>query len=315
MKPLLPPLARLARRLAPAALGLALLLAAAGAAPARAAAPAPRPPTADPDSAVLHTEDVAHFWQAMDLASPDSLEEYLQRYYLDAGSAGVAAFMPQRISSARQLAATVRKNLPHYRAVRTQTFAAERQRPRFRAAFYALKYLYPAAVFPDIYFLVGRMNSGGTSTDAGLMIGMEMSVNAPDSLPFLVAHELIHFQQKGQSTNLLGQAFIEGSADFIGELISGGLINVDQHAFARGREAEILQRFRAECHGTDNSAWLYDAATAALRQWPRDMGYWVGYQIARGYYDAAPDKRVAIRELLEATDFEEIFRRSGVGGK
>lgn len=279
------------------------------------ATPAPRPPAADPDSALLHTEDVAHFWEAMDKAAPDSLEEYLQRYYLDRGSAGVAAFTPYRIGSARELAATVRRNLPYYRSVRTQTLAAADQMPRIRAAFYALKHLYPAAVFPDVYFLVGRLNSGGTSTPEGLMIGVEMKVNRPDSLPYLVAHELIHFQQKGVAKDLLGQAFLEGSADFIGELISGGLINTDQHAFARGREAEIWRRFMAERHGTDASAWLYDAATAGTRHWPKDMGYWVGYEIAKGYYVAAPDKRAAVRELLLATDFEQVLRRSGVGGK
>lgn len=28
--------------------------------------------------------------------------------------------------------------------------------------------------FPDVYFLVGRMSSGGTTSDAGLLIGVEM---------------------------------------------------------------------------------------------------------------------------------------------
>lgn len=39
------------------------------------------------------------------------------------------------------------------------------------------------------------------------------------------------------------------------------------------------------------------------------------YEIAKGYYDAAPDKRAAVRELLLATDFEEVLRRRAVGGK
>ena len=48
-------------------------------------------------------------------------------------------------------------------------------------------------------------------------------MNAPENIPFIVAHELIHAQQRipYKYKILLEQCIIEGSADFIGELISG----------------------------------------------------------------------------------------------
>src|SRR5262249_40841833 len=100
--------------------------------------------------------------------------------------------------------------------------------------------LYPAAVFPNVYFVIGRMSSAGTSSESGLLIGAEMfgrTLDMPsseltewhrqvlknmDELPGVVAHELIHFEQKiPEPVNLLGAAIQEGSADFLGELISG----------------------------------------------------------------------------------------------
>lgn len=42
-----------------------------------------------------------------------------------------------------------------------------------RAAFMALKYLYPKAVFPNVYFVIGRFNSGGHSNPKGLIIGCQ----------------------------------------------------------------------------------------------------------------------------------------------
>jgi len=83
-----------------------------------------------------------------------------------------------------------------------------------RAAFRKLKSIYPDAVFPDVYLLIGRMNSGGTYTANALLIGVDMYGITPttpkdelsdwhkqvlkpiDEIPYIVAHELIHYQQK-----------------------------------------------------------------------------------------------------------------------
>ena len=107
-----------------------------------------------------------------------------------------------------------------------------------------MKDLYPEAVFPDVYIVIGRLTSGGTTSDRGLLIGAEMNGRTPgmpveelndwlkqvitpvDRIPHIIAHELIHFEQKyGGSEVLLVQSIREGSADFLAELISGRHIN------------------------------------------------------------------------------------------
>lgn len=42
---------------------------------------------------------------------------------------------------------------------------------------------------------IGRLSSGGTVSDVGLLIGTEMFRNS-EGLRSIVAHELIHFQQR-----------------------------------------------------------------------------------------------------------------------
>ena len=49
-----------------------------------------------------------------------------------------------------------------------------------------MKYWYPEAVFPPVYFVVGRFNSGGTVSEAGVILGLEKQQNL-DGLSGLVA--------------------------------------------------------------------------------------------------------------------------------
>jgi uncharacterized protein YjaZ len=130
-------------------------------------------------------------------------------------------------------------------------------------------------------------------------------------LPYIVAHELIHYQQPSDSgvTTLLGRAFREGSADFLGELISGGLINQIQREYGDAHEAELWREFSAAMHGQDVSKWMYQADKAGDR--PADLGYYMGYRIAKAYYERAKDKKAAVKRILRETDVEALLRDSG----
>ncbi|WP_229211583.1 MULTISPECIES: hypothetical protein [unclassified Duganella] len=57
-----------------------------------------------------------------------------------------------------------------------QTGQAE---PAVRAAMRKFNGLYNKATFPDVYFLIGNMNSGGMATPDGLMIAAEMYGGVP----------------------------------------------------------------------------------------------------------------------------------------
>src|SRR5262249_39803338 len=172
--------------------------------------------------------------------------------YLKDGSYGLQQFTRLRIKSAANLAFVVSKHPKYYASIRPSTMKIESMTGSIRACFQSLKRLYPGAVFPDVYFLIGSMNSGGTTTDRALLIGAERYGRTSDTpadeldgwlkqvlkpveeIPAIVAHELIHYQQKYPvaDQSLLAKAIKEGGADFIGEQIVGKSIN--SHLIAYG---------------------------------------------------------------------------------
>lgn len=288
----------------------------------------------DPAAARIVTEDVTRFWHAWDLAGQASTKEereaIFQREYLDAGSPGLRAFTELRIDNAAKLVAEIDKHPAYYAHLRARSQQVGRHEPAIRAALVRMAQLYPDAAFPDVYFLIGRMNSAGTLADAGLLVGLDMfglDADAPrdelgdwhravlksmDGLPHIVAHELVHFQQRfamaGQPT-LLQASLGEGIADLVAELASGAHINGHVHEWADPRFDALATEFRAAMHGTDYAGWLYDTSPGEGR--PADLGYWMGYRIARAYYDRASDKQAAVREMLTIRDFEAFLEESG----
>jgi uncharacterized protein YjaZ len=136
-----------------------------------------------------------------------------------------------------------------------------------------------------------------------------MGANIDDRFVNVIAHEYIHVQQAPERANptVLQRALEEGVAEFVGELISGGIANVAVHALAEGRETEIETSFAADLDKTDLSAWFDNTTAENVGQ----LGYWVGYRIAKSYYRNASDKRAAIREMIQLTDAHAFLARSG----
>jgi hypothetical protein len=306
----------------PETLFLSALLAAIG------AAPAPGAPNRDPDAAELVFSDLDLFWKAFDAAKPANRAEVLRAEYLEKGSVGLKEFLRLRIRSAENLAATIDKHPKYYAALRGPSRKPPAHKDAIRASFHKLKELYEPAVFPNVYFVIGRMNSAGTLTNTGLLIGVDMYGMNEDTpveelgrwhrvvlrptkeIPYIVAHELIHYQQKYPRDNstLLAHAIREGSADFVGELISGGMINAHLHTYGNPREHELWAEFKQEMDGKDLSKWLFQGDAAKDR--PADLGYYVGYKICESYYKQAADKKAAIRAILEIKDFKDFLKAS-----
>ncbi len=281
----------------------------------------------DPSRAKIVTSDIDLFWKAYDKATPENDLIVYRDEYLKKGSVGLKEFTRTRIGSVCDLVATIEAHPQYYRQMREGSLTVKKYEPKIRASFVRLKEIYPEAVFPPVYFVVGRMNSAGTLTDKGLLIGVDMfgkSESTPldelgswhravlssvDRLPYIVAHELIHYQQARVNDNtLLAAAFREGSADFIGELISGGQINPHLREYGNANERELWVEFVKEMNGTDRSRWLYQGDKAKDR--PADLGYYIGYKIAEAFYKNSPDKKEAVMEILLGDDFTSLLERS-----
>ena len=263
----------------------------------------------NPDSARLVMSDIALFWAAVDAAPADSLGTYLQRRYLERGSIGVRDFIPGRIMSAEDLAAYVVAHRSQYDSVRAANLDVTRADSAIRAAFWRLKRMYPEAVFPDVYFVIGRFNSGGTSSRHGLLIGAEKYRDA-SSLPGIVSHELIHYQQHCEAPTLLEHSFLEGTADFVGELISGGQINNAAHQYGMAHEHDLWKEFKPRFADSTFAPWMYGRPPDGR---PNDLGYFIGYRIAQAYYNRGADKTRALGEIITAcgSRVNELLAKSG----
>ena len=210
----------------------------------------------NPDSARIVTSDIGNFWQAYDGLKPgatyeERLRGFFNEYYLKA-SPGLKDFIGRKIGSVFSLVETIDKHPRYYDSLREHSRRAASLEDEIRKTFYAMDSLYEDSVFPDVYFLIGRMTSAGTVSEKLIMIGTEMFGMYPDtpskelnnwhkqvlkpveSIPLVVAHELVHYQQKypkGART-LLSASIQEGSADFIAKLLVGGHTNEHIHAWA-----------------------------------------------------------------------------------
>lgn len=293
-----------------------------------------QPVETDPAKARLVTEDVERFWDAFDRGTDAAT---LQRHYLDPGTPQLKAFIERRIGSAEQLAAVVTRNSAYYASIRANT--REVATPGFladlRAAFARAEALDPAAEFPPTALLIGRMNSGGTTSREAILIGLELFTAAPDSprdtlddferaaarsatglLVPLIAHEHAHILQRqhGQSPGLtlLEQCVSEGMADFIGEKTSGQVVNAEMFEWARAREAALWAEFQQEQSGTDHSRWLYNQGKDPER--PGDLGYFIGYRIVQAWAKKVGDDATAVQQLVRAKDLGTLARESGYDG-
>jgi Predicted Zn-dependent protease (DUF2268) len=259
--------------------------------------------------------------------------------YFKKGSVGLQEFLRGKIGNSCNLVTAIDAAPKYYAALRTQSAKVENYKPQMLASFRKLKEIYPDARFPNVYFVIGRMNTGGTATLKGLLIGVDMYgktddaslaelspwkkavVGRVDRIPHIVAHELVHYQQKnahlialfGGEVNLLGKSLSEGTAEFIGELISGDKDNPQLHEYGDPREKQLWLEFKKEMNGMDVSNWLYQGDKAKGK--PADMGYYIGYKITESYYNRAKDKKQAIKDILEIKDFNQFLAASGYDEK
>lgn len=291
--------------------------------------------SSSPAAARIITEDIPRFWAAFDKITSAGDTLPLRVDYLDRGTDGLKDFTNARWRNARTLAAMIWPVRAYYASIRANTLGVQSLEPAIRRTFTALDTLLDDAVFPDVYFDIGGMGTGGTTSNHGLLIGTELFARASDSpasvltpwqqsvtrsidvLPVIVAHELTHYQQRysAPTATLLAQSIVEGSADFVGELLSGQTINAPIHTYGDAHEAEVWRDFAAQMHGTDVSRWLYNGGSiTASTDRPADLGYYVGYRITAAYYAKQPDKRKALLGILRITDFDQFLAASGYSG-
>jgi Predicted Zn-dependent protease (DUF2268) len=284
------------------------------------------------------TDDLVRFWQAFDQAQtvPNQAIIY-QREYLELGTVGLQDFSQINEFNASSLAEVVDSYPNFFRAIRNNTLSLTRDhriQSQIKTHFENLKRLYLPVQFQDVYFVIGALNSGGTVSVNGLLMGTE--INARDAstpigelspwlqantgsledLARLVVHEAVHTLQHLNGTSLevaerslLWKAIQEGGADFVTILATGQEPPTPFFKYGLKHEHDLWQEFSSVMNGTDISEWIYNGDRSTSR--PADLGYFIGYRILEAYYNRMPDKQKSIAEILAIRDPERILAESG----
>jgi hypothetical protein len=270
------------------------------------------------DSFAVLTSDIDNFWTAYDsiLKVNDTTlqKQIIQTVYLDKATAGLKDFIRLRQHSAsRHL-----RNISHYprfwSSVRTRTLEIKRHKGEMAEIMSRFRSVYPPFRQPEIYFSIGCLNSGGTTQGERVLIGAEIAASdkytdaselntwlqkvfsEQQDIIFLVTHETVHIQQKNIYTKmLLPRCIKEGAADFLAELLVERKFVSPYMIYGAAHEKELWQKFRSVMFETEAKDWLYNGNLVENA----DLGYFMGYQICKSYYEAASDKMKAVSEMLD----------------
>ncbi|PAW92223.1 hypothetical protein CKK33_01415 [Mucilaginibacter sp. MD40] len=273
-----------------------------------------------PDHKKVYTSDIDHFWQAFDsiATTTDTLKQVdmMQRIYVDQGTPGLKAFMKARDYNAELWVKLIHRYPKFWKSIRSNTLSVKEQVPAINKSIDNFVKLYPQAKPAKMYFTVGGLRSGGTTTDDMVLIGAEIATadehtdaselndwlknvfknQSGANLVALNVHEYVHTQQKMSDAELLlAQTIKEGSADFVAELATKIPNNSAYMVYGRAHEQELKDKFRIEMFSTSTRNWLYNGSDNPHP----DLGYFMGYVICKAYYQHQTDKKKAVKDILE----------------
>lgn len=281
----------------------------------------------------LHTEDVVRFWNAYDkIIATDNYHDQLQiiqKEYLQPASAGLKRFTEILNYTDSGYINSIRSAPNFWKTIRQNTLTALKLSKEVNASIVKLKKYYPGLKPAEIYFVIGLGNSGGKPIGNELVIGLEVAagdstVNTSElksdflkkvfaqqevnNIISLAIHEYIHTQQtsgKHQNNYILKQALIEGSCDFLAELITGIPLKSPYMEYGKKNAEKVKADFRKDLAKPSLRDWFYNGTQTEVG----DLGYYTGYAISKKYYDQAKDKKEAIKNLigLNYSDDEKVF--------
>jgi hypothetical protein len=281
----------------------------------------------EPRLSKIYTSDIDNFYKAFDLAinDTDNAKNIFKKEYFSKGTKGLKDFYKTKIGNIDKFTKFVIRHKEFYKSIRNDITNIDDLKERIYSNFDSFKSIYPNAVFPDVYFVIGKFQSNGTISKRGLLIGTEILCRTENTntenwnkdilrismlrkhIPITVSHELIHFNQSKMEVGntLLSKSMREGSAEFIAELISGET-DGDYSEFI-GKETEIWNDFK-----TDKNKSIWYSWQKSNEQRPKNAGYWIGYLICKAYYEQIKDEEEAVLDILSIKNYDEFYEKSKV---
>jgi hypothetical protein len=258
------------------------------------------------------TSDMTNFWTLFDSIKKVSRQKdkisLVQKMYIDKGTVGLKTVMDHFRYTAKSWVDYIDKNTGALERIRPYTLTAFKQQELLDTKLANFKKAYSNLSNAGIYFVIGVGEFGGNAMKGNCIIGSEMIANdQPDWAIYMALHEYVHTQQTSKVYDLLAHCIDEGMADFVAELFLDKKISESNPSgyigFGLQNEKEIWEKFKIYM-GSDNDNgnfhnWLYGNKGITINESTmKDLGYFIGYQICKSYYNNATDKNKAISEML-----------------
>jgi hypothetical protein len=279
--------------------------------------------TTDPGAVLLEVDDIrmlAEVLRSTAGAADMDVATVIEREYLGNASPGLLAYAQQFDVTGASIASALDSHPTWYGDLDGLADAILARDEELEAGFRRLQELFPGAVFPPVWFVVGDAGPRGQASPVGALIGALGLADRPEEIAPLVLHELAHFQSGmvqgvevyrriyGPERTLLALALREGTAEFIAHMTTGRHTNPAAERYGLEHEAELWAAFREEMHGGVTGDWMWVRPADTDR--PQDLGYWIGYRIVDSYYEQADDKAQAILDIIGLIDFNAFLEAS-----
>jgi hypothetical protein len=279
--------------------------------------------TTSPSQTQFVFDDVHNFVRAYrQLATSTDSVAVLDSLYLRAASPGLKLFREKYPFDAKALSAAIAQFPADYAGVEQRLQWMLGQRDSLRALIGTFGKHVPILAPLPVYFLVGKHSGTASGSAVGALITIENGAVNPvrSNLPEFLIHEFTHIQQFsaigmdryqtifGPRKSLLALTIREGIAEFVADLITGRITQQRARAYLEANADDVWRRFRAEMCGVETGDWMWVRPKDPAQ--PSFVGYALGAEIARAFYENQRDKRAAIRTLLYVDDYPRFLRES-----
>ncbi len=275
----------------------------------------------EPQEAKIVYDDLRHFVEAYhELSKNSDTLAVLKAFYFDRGSAGLKEYINRHQLSPELMRDAIAAHPERYALIPDFLANISEVEDNYRGLIMAFGKVLPSAMYPPTYLLVGANRGIGQASLAGQLVTVTRVVDDMEKLRKITVHELSHFQQamamggqkyaKLYSTpdNMLGLCLREGGAEFVTSLVLGDITQTAALEYLEKNEEPLKQQFQEDLEIQKKDFWLWESI--GQKEYPKLLGYVMGYKICKHYYDLATDKSRALQYILQMPNAEEFVLSS-----
>lgn len=275
------------------------------------------------NSQTIIKTDVDNFWIAYDSIKKIETNkiENFKKLYIDKGSEGLKSFMKMKKFDENNYVEFFDKYPKFWNSIRQNTLISDKKIKKVNKSLQNFKKLYSNNSKGNIYYTIGSLKSGGTPDNENLILGLEIVTgnqntdtsefendylktlfknSGKNQLEHVTVHEFVHTFQKNGEVNVLSKSIKEGSCDFIAELSTKQKYNSSYKDFWYQNYEKVKSDFKKEMLTQNFENWVFNRGKTENP----DLGYFVGYEISKKYYENSKNKKQAIKNIIEL-DFND----------